>query len=172
MSDQDLGKKLVEEEEIQPFLYEYKCVTGISLRLLDRRGERPDFICSYRDGLVGIELARVMQASEEEQMSGLNAAILIQETVYTKEAKRASVGWRHANQTILVVQLMAAAAPETVIYLDERMMDEMSATGFREIWVADYSVMEPYNTVQLFGVKPARWRGLHPHCFQGMKPYG
>ena len=57
-------------------------------------------------------------------------------------------------------------------YLDDQLMDEMSETGFREIWICDYSLMDAYGTVQLIGVKPKRWRGSHPHRFYGRKPYG
>jgi hypothetical protein len=171
VSDNDLGKKLIEERELQPFLEEYANVTGITLQLVDRRGERPDFVCDSPTGLVGIELSRVMQKFEGK-LDGLDAAILLQEIVYNKEAKRASVGWRYANRTILVLQLIDADIAKVVKYLHVGLMDEISATGFREIWVADYTIMEPYDTVQLLGVKPSEWRGLHPHRFYGNKPYG
>ena len=58
MSDNELGKKLVEEEHLLQFLDAYKTVTGIALALRSR-GESPDFICAYPSGeLVGVELAR------------------------------------------------------------------------------------------------------------------
>jgi len=182
MSDHDLGKKLVEEEELQPFLDEYASVTGMTLRLSDRRGERPDFVCDKQGKLVGLELVQVMRnptererriiMGREEQIHGSDAAMLVQKAVYEKEAKRSSAGWRYAELSILVVQLRDSVGADVAKYLNEHVMNEMSATGFIEIWIADYTVMEPYGTVQLLGVKPARWRGLHRHRFYGMKPYG
>lgn len=61
---------------------------------------------------------------------------------------------------------------EMAEYLDDQLMDEMADTGFREIWIADDAPMEPYGTVQIIGVKPKRWRGVHQHRFFGRKPYG
>jgi hypothetical protein len=71
-----------------------------------------------------------------------------------------------------VVQLIGARGDEMFEYLDEEIMGEMASTGFCEIWIADSSPIEPYGTVQLFGVKPVRWRGSHRHRFFGRKPYG
>jgi hypothetical protein len=68
--------------------------------------------------------------------------------------------------------LIGSDGEEMADYLSEDIMDEMAATGFREIWVADYSPMEPYGEIQLIGVKPRRWRGLHRHALYGTNPYG
>lgn len=181
VSEQDLGKKLVEEMELEPFLDEYESITGIAL-LEVRRSERPDFLCMRNGEPVGLELVRAMRdpisrhwlagPSQDGQMSGLDAAILVQEAVYAKERKRVSLGWQYPDQTILVVQLMDAEVGAVTRHLDEELMDEMSSTGFVEIWVADYTVLDPHSTVQLLGVKPLCWRGPHPHRFYGMKPYG
>ena len=64
MSDQEYGKKLVEEIELEPFLKEYEWVTGFSLQLVGRT-ERPDFIVQRSDGIqLGIELTKVMRDPE------------------------------------------------------------------------------------------------------------
>jgi hypothetical protein len=96
----------------------------------------------------------------------------VQETLYRKDKKRASPGWQFPKSTILVIQLIGSDGEEMAEYLDDQLMDEMAGTGFREIWISDHSPMEPYGTVQLIGVKPKRWRGVHRHRFYGTKPYG
>jgi len=176
MSDADLGKKLAEEAYLLPFLDEYKAVTGVDLQL-DRSGERPDFICLRRGKPTGIELVRVVQnptlrLHREDQMDGLEAATRVQDVVYAKEAKRLSAGWSYPDRTILVVQLMDATLLDMALFLNEDRMKEVSTTGFLEVWVADYTLLEAFRTVQLFGVKPRRWRGVHPHRFRDRKPYG
>jgi len=107
-----------------------------------------------------------------DYLHGMDAASLVQEITYAKDKKRASPGWRYPKSTILVIQLIDSDGEEMANYLDDELMDEMAETGFREIWIADYSQMEPYSTIQLIGVKPKRLRGLHRHRFYGTKPHG
>jgi hypothetical protein len=97
---------------------------------------------------------------------------LVQDVAYAKDKKRASPGWHYPKFTILVIQLIGSDGDEMASYLNDQLMDEVAETGFREIWVADYSPMEPYGTIQLIGIKPKRWRGAHRHRFYGRKPYG
>ena len=64
MSDNDLGKKLVEEEHVLQFLAAYRVVTGRSLTICSRR-ESPDFIVTDVFGeVVGIEIARTPHVYE------------------------------------------------------------------------------------------------------------
>lgn len=177
----DNGKKMVEAIELEPFLDEYAHVTGSELTVV-AAGERPDFICKKQGRCFGIELVKAMQDHVEREwdiilrgeghLHGFDAAMLVQETVYLKEVKRASLGWRYPKSTILVIQLIGSDGEEMAQFLNDQLMDEMAATGFREIWIADYSPMDPYSTIQLVGVKPKRWRGAHQHRFFGTKPYG
>lgn len=177
----DDGRKMVEATELDPFLDEYEYVTGVELTVV-AAGERPDFICEKRGKRLGLELVKAMQDPGQRHwniifkgeglLHGLDAAILVQEATYKKEKKRASAGWRYPKSTILVIQLIGSDGEQMAKHLDEELMDEMAETGFREIWIADYSPMEPHGTVQLIGVKSKRWRGLHRHRFDGMKPYG
>jgi hypothetical protein len=181
VSDRDYGKKLAEEMDLEPFLDEYEHVTGIKLAGV-AGSERPDFICQRGRRRVGLELVKAMQDPVQRQweailgreglMHGLDAALLVQEIAFAKERKRASAGWQYAESTILVIQLIGSDGEEMAEYLDDQLMDEMAETGFREIWIADHSQMDPYGTVQLIGVKPRRWRGPHPHRYSEMKPYG
>ncbi|MEW6681641.1 MAG: hypothetical protein AB1451_01795 [Nitrospirota bacterium] len=182
MSDQELGKKLVEEMEFEPFPDEYRRITGLRLRQISR-SERPDIVCLRSDGIeVGIELTKVMEDPESRMWGRIlnrsdyadpvDAAIRLQEVVYRKEAKRSGGRWHLPDNIMLVLQLMDVPIEDVAPHLDEEIIDEMSGTGFFEIWVADYTVQEAYGTVQLFGIKPRQWRGLHNHAWSGMKPYG
>jgi hypothetical protein len=128
----DDGKKMVERDELDPFLEEYAHLTGSELRLIGA-GERPDFVCEKRGRRYGLEVVKAMQDPVQRDweiilgvdghLHGLDAAILIQETVYRKEGKRASAGWRYQKSTILVVQLIGSDGEETAAHLDDHVMD-------------------------------------------------
>jgi hypothetical protein len=177
----DDGKKMVESIELEPFLEEYAQVTGSKLMLV-AAGERPDFVCEKRGRLYGLELVKAMQNPVQRRLevilggtghlTGYDAMLLVQDAIYVKDKKRASPGWSYPKSTILVIQLIGSDGEEMAVHLDSQLMDEMSETGFREIWIVDYSPMEAYRTIQLIGIKPKRWRGLHQHRFFGTKPYG
>jgi hypothetical protein len=177
----DDWKKMNERDAAEQFVEEYTRVTGVPLTLIGA-GERPDFVCEKRGRRHGLELVRAMRDPVQRDwevilggdghLHGLDAALLVQEAVYVKDKKRASPGWRYPGSAILVIQLIGSDGEEMAEYLDDQLMDEMAETGFREIWVADYSPMEAYGEIQLFGVKPKRWRGIHRHRLYGTKPYG
>jgi hypothetical protein len=167
----------VEREGAESFLYEYTHVTGLEMTLVGI-GERPDFACEIEGQRYGLELVKVMLnpmlrgVGGDYHLNGQDAVSMIQDTVYAKEQKRTSVGWRFHESTILVLQLEDSDGEEVMEYLDEGLMDEISETGFCEIWITDTSTMEPFGNVQLIGIKPERWRGLHLHSSYGKKPYG
>ncbi len=177
----DDGKKMIERDEAQRFVEEYSRVTGVPLTLIGA-GERPDFVCEKRGRWYGLELVRAMRDPVQRHwevilggdghLHGLDAALLVQKAIYVKDKKRSSPGWRYPKAALLVIQLIGSDGEEMAEYLDEQIMDEVAGTGFREIWVADYSPMEEYGEVQLIGVKPKRWRGVHRHRLYGTKPYG
>jgi hypothetical protein len=177
----DDGKKMVEREDLYQFLEEYARVTGTQLIPI-AAGERPDFVCEKRGRRYGLELVKAMRNPVQRRwevilggtghLSGHDATLLVQDVAYAKDKKRASPGWSYPKSTILVIQLIGSDGEEMVVHLDNQLMDEMAETGFREIWIADYSPMEAYRTIQLIGVKPKRWRGLHRHRLFGTKPYG
>ena len=176
----DDGKKMVEREDAEQFLYEYTHVTGIDMTLV-AVGERPDFACEREGQRYGLELVKVMQnpetrraketLGEDSHFYSGDAALMVQEAVYAKEEKRASANWTFPDCTILVLQLVGGDGEELMEHLDEQLMDEMAQTGFSEIWIADDSTMAPFGNVQLIGVKPNDWRGLNRHSSFGKKPY-
>jgi len=182
VSDREYGKKLGEEMDLEPFLSAYRFVTGLDLEVIGL-GERPDFRCRRSDGVeLGVEVTRVMTDPEsrfwkrvlsgEEYADRVDTAIRLQELIYRKDAKRRSLGWILPQFTILVLQLMDCPLDEASCFLDKEVLSEVVATGFLEIWAADYTAMEAYNSVQLYGIKPPKWAGLHDHSMMGSKPYG
>ena len=182
LSDQENGKKQVEEMELEPFLKEYKCITGLTLQLVDR-SERPDFIAQRSDGTrLGIELSKIMRDPQSafwaRVLSGegfadpVETTIHLQELVYRKDAKRSGSGWTLPECTVLVLQLMDSSIDQLVLFLDDQVIKELNETGFFEIWLADYTILEAFGTIQLYGIKPKRWQGLHNHSRTGNKPYG
>jgi len=182
LSDQEYGKKLVEEIELEPFLKEYEWVTGFSLQLVGRT-ERPDFIVQRSDGIqLGIELTKVMRDPEstfwarvlngEEQADPIDTAIHLQELIYCKDIKRSGSGWTLPERTVLVLQLMDSSINQVVLFLNEQIIKELNETGFFEIWLTDYTILDAFGTIQLYGIKPKRWQGLHSHSRTGNKPFG
>ena len=182
LSDKQYGKKLVEEMELEPFLKEYEWITGLSLQLVGR-AERPDFIAQRSDGTeLGIELSKIMRdpksafwarvLSGEEFADPVESAIRLQELIYRKDAKRSGSGWTLPDRTVLVLQLMDSSIGQVAFFLDEQVIKELNETGFFEIWLADYTILEAFGTIQLYGIKPEKWQGLHDHSRTGNKPYG
>jgi len=182
LSDQQYGKKLVEEMELEPFLKEYEWITGLSLQLVGR-AERPDFIAQRSDGAeLGIELSKIMRdpqsafwarvLSGEEFADPVETAIHLQELIYRKDAKRSGSGWTLPDRTMLILQLMDSSIDQVVLFLDKQVIKELNETGFFEIWLADYTILEAFGTIQLHGIKPEKWQGLHDHSRTGNKPYG
>jgi hypothetical protein len=182
LSDQEYGKKLAEEMELEPFLKEYKCITGLALQLVNR-SERPDFIAQRSDGTrLGIELSKIMRdpqssfwarvLSGEEFADPVKTAIHLQELIYLKDAKRSGFGWTLPDRTVLVLQLMDSSIDQVVLFLDDQVIKELNETGFFEIWFADYTILDAFGTIQLYCIKPKRWQGLHNHSRTGNKPYG
>ena len=181
MSDQEYGKKLVEEMDLEPFLKEYEWVTGLALQLVNRT-ERPDFIVQCSDGTqLGIELTKVIRNPEstywarvlngEEQANPIDTAIHLQELIYRKDIKRSESNWKLSKRTVLLLQLIDSSIDQVVLFLDVQIIREINKTGFFEIWIGDYSILEAYGTIQLYGIKPKKWQGLHDHFNSGKKPY-
>jgi hypothetical protein len=182
LSDQDIGKKEVEENDLEPFLKEYERITNFSLKIIERT-ERPDFIVQRSDGTqLGIELTKVMRNPKstfwarvlngEEQADPIDTAIHLQELIYRKDIKRSQSNWKLSKRTVLLLQLMDSSIDQVTLFLDVQIIREINKTGFFEIWIGDYSILEAYGTIQLYGIKPNKWQGLHDHLNSGKKPYG
>lgn len=182
MSESDNGKKLVEGMALELFLAEYQHITGRHIEDYVP-SERPDFLCIDTAGdKFGIELVRVMLAPEslmwlrilkyEEFADPLDTYIRVQEAIDRKDYLRRTDGWSCPDNTVLVLQLMDSPIEAVAKFFCSEVIEVAEASGFSEIWVADYTVEEAYSTVQLYGIKPECYRGLHDRALGSSKPYG
>lgn len=171
---------MVEEEELDHFIEAYECTTGQRL-ILVRSEEHPDFICARTDGtLVGVELTRgegdvkVMESIELEHGEldfGYSALEEVFWSIDEKERLRRG-DWTLPNNSILVVQMFFYPASGIESFLTPDLQTDCAGYGFTEIWLADYTTVEPYGGVELFGLKPQKWWGYHERQDFLGKPYG
>ncbi|KUK86468.1 MAG: hypothetical protein XE03_1484 [candidate division TA06 bacterium 34_109] len=138
----------------------------------------------YRsDGVkLGIELTKIMRdpnsafwarvLNREEQAEPLESALNLQELIYDKDKKLSKPNWQFPDKTILLLQLMDSPIDHVVSLLDNEIIKEINETGFLEIWIGDYSILEAYGTIQLYCIKPKKLQGLHDHINTGKKPFG
>ena len=178
MSDNDLGKKLVEEEHLLQFLDAYHTITGTGLSL-QCRFESPDFLCDYPSGeLVGVELARSPHDYESRvddriwtdcTLPSFDLLASVATIIAGKERLRRSNGW---CSTILVVELLNYSFESLAWASDASCADDFADTGFLEIWLADHSTVEPFGEVRVIGLHPSRVCGLHYQPALEGKPFG
>lgn len=178
MSDNDLGKKLVEEEHLFQFLEAYETVTGVKLAIRSR-SESPDFICEYPTGeLIGVELARSPHDHDmavhdriwtDRTLSSFDLLASIYSMIAAKEHKRRLHGW---PKTILLIELLDYDFESLVWASDESVADDFADTGFYEIWIADHFTIEPFGQPRLIGLYPPSMFGLHHQPALEGKPYG
>ena len=181
MSEQELGKKMVEEMTLHLFLEAHRHATGETLTSLGR-SERPDFVCQRSDGtFVGLELTKLMRVPEsaswdrimngQEFRDAADANDDIWAMAEYKSRKLKTGNWRYADNTILVLQVMDCPLSDLYHYLEDGSSpDDYADLGFSEVWVADYSEVAAYRVIELFGLYPARWWGYQKRWRD--KPYG
>jgi hypothetical protein len=182
MSDQQMGQKMVEDEQLSDFLEAYEDVTGEALTVVGG-GESPDFICERENGeRVGIELTRPHDDYEmarwdriwavEHSMNDHDLLDAIHSIVAKKARKRAGVGWRLADNTILLVQLVDYTFASFGWFARECLADDFGDAGFAEIWLSDRTELDAFGTVRLIGLYPRRVWGTHYQDAFHRKPYG
>ncbi len=182
MSDQDVGKKMVEENELEYFIDAYKFVTGEKLVVI-HRSEKPDFVCERADGTcVGIELTKAVRDPEtahwdavlnhQEYMTSPAALNLVYERIAQKAEKTTKDDRIGINNTILVLQLMDCPLSELRNMLDSDLQKDFASYDFAETWIADYTGLDAYGDIELFGLSPLKWWGHHKRRNPYRKPYG
>lgn len=181
MSDQELGKKLVEGMELDPFLEAYEWTTKSALSIVES-GENPDFICARATGgIIGVELTKVMRRRDiarwerildrKEEMAPYDMLMELQPLLEQKEEARKTRYVGRVPQTMLVLQLVDGSL-DVLQHLLDGMNDEFKDHGFAEVWLADYSGLEAYGDIELFGLFPDQWWGYHQRPWPDGKPYG
>ncbi len=174
-------KKEAEEEALGYFLEAYERVTDQSITVVGLT-ERPDFICTRKDGSkVGVELAKVRRShpndilwdrliEKQEYMSIDNALKMLQEVATEKDKKRNEPDWMLPDAAILLIVLTDIPLTEIRNRIMSKNLPDLYATGFVEVWLADFTGLEAYDNVEFFCVQPAGWAGYYPRGLQ--KPYG
>ena len=182
MSDQEIGKKMVEEMELQYFLEAYEHATGEELTCIGS-GESPDFVCVRSDDReVGVELTAVRRSPDErwsdrvllrrDEQDSLDALDAVFGALDDKDRKRATHYKSFPGGTILVLQLLDCSLDSLSPLLSEDLQADFEENGFVEVWLADYTRVEPYRDVELFGLKPHAVWGRHDPPNPCPKPYG
>lgn len=181
MSDQEIGKKMVESVELGPFLEAYERATGSALSVIEG-GESPDFICVHASGeIIGLELTKVMRRRDvarwerildrKEEMAPYNMLMEVQALIEQKEGARKARYSARVPTTTLVLQLTDGSLDGLVQLLDG-LSDEFNDHGFAEIWLADYSGLEAYGDIELFGLYPESIWGYYRRPWPDRKPFG
>lgn len=182
MSDRELDRKMVEEEELLYFLKAYNIAVKDKLFFGFGRNERPDFICYRSDGsLAGVELVRVMRDPRDAQvghildrqefMDGEEALEILYHMIEKKDRKRHQPDWDLPDNTILVLQFVDCPISNLNL-LDDTLKRDFESYGFEEIWIADYTGEEAYGVIELFCLYPPEWWGFYERPSPGRKPYG
>jgi hypothetical protein len=182
MSDQEIGKKEVERDELAFFLDAYQQATGERLEIV-ASGENPDFICVRSDGsFVGIELTKIRRdprvahfeqlLERKDCMGDYEMLEFIAYQLDRKEKARAKRYVKKVRETMLVLQLVDGSLGDGLRRMLEGLEADFADHGFVEVWLADYSGEEAYGDIELFGVYPQiRW-GFHERAWSDRKPYG
>lgn len=182
-SDQDMGKKESETDDLVPFLGARQFVTGNRLSWISGiNTECPDFICAREDGSnIGVELTKVTEDYEAASLENLRYGevnIYPYKTLETihylidrKEKARVKRYFEKVKENILVLQLVDGSFDQLRGYFDDLEVDFVSH-GFAEIWLADYSGLEAYGDIELFGLFPSQWWGFHSRPWPERKPFG
>lgn len=182
MSNQQMGKKECERIDLDYFIDAYEWVTGERLAELGP-SESPDFICSRATGQkTGVELTEVRRGLWEAlwdrildrkyEADAQDTLDRIFALIEKKDIARSTTYGNWADKTILVLQLCDCSLWSLRHFLTDDIRDDFSGYGFVEIWLADYTEIEAYGDVELFGLFPAKWWGYHQRENPLRKPYG
>lgn len=182
MSDQQMGKKEKEGIGLDYFIDAYEWVTCERFTELCSC-ESPDFICARATGHeIGVELTEVRRGLwdalwdrildrkyEADAQATLDRIFML---IQKKDNIRSTNYGNWADKTILLLQLCDCSLWSLRKFLTDDIREDFSAYGFLEIWLADYTGIEAYRDIELFGLFPAKWWGYHQRQNPYRKPYG
>ena len=182
MSDQQTGKKEIEREDLHSFIEAYKWVTS-ELLTEHSMNECPDFICARSNGQkVGLELTKVMIDPESAQWDRIlnnkyeqdpgDTMDRISGLLADKENKRSKNYGQWTDNTILVLQLYDCSLSSLKGFITDDLQRDFTENGFVEVWLADYTGIEAYRNIELFGLFPPEWWGYHQRENPCQKPFG
>ncbi|HEY4784079.1 MAG TPA: hypothetical protein VIH54_19820 [Chthoniobacterales bacterium] len=170
-----------ELEDLTYFLRARQSAIGEQLSVVCD-GEAPDFICRRPNGaLIGVEHTRVIYNPERDDVliachsydpDSDNFEILYDSAVAlaNKEAKRRKPHWKHATETILVLDLVNRFRLEEWPE-DNSLASEFSDAGFIEVWISDHASIETHGEVTAIGLFPKEIWGIRGQGYLGAPPY-
>ena len=85
-----------------------------------------------------------------------------------KDITRAQNYGEWADKCMLVFQIRECPISEIIPYI---VKEDYDSHGFTELWIADYSTLDAYGAIELFGLSQQMW-GYHKNPSCGGKPYG
>jgi len=179
VSDQEMGKKMVEREELYQFLEAYEQATGEKFPKMCC-SETPDFVGEDENGRsVGIELTQLKFSPDhmfvrryiekQDWVSDEDAFWRILELLAKKDTKLKNGNWPQCERKILVIQLVDYPLSEL---LPNCTTDKPHDQSFSEIWFADYTITDMYGGVDLFPIVHPNLEGYFPVASENKKPYG
>lgn len=174
-------KKDDEASQLALFIEAYERATGTTLEI-QADNERPDFICQRSNGtIVGVELNKITRSPNDIQWQAIvkklpymdagEAFDRLSDQLMTKEAKRGEPDWKLPDNTILVFELMDIPLAELEPLLYPGSLPDLDQVGFTEVWIADYSEIEAYGSVELYALQHPTLSG-HQHINKYKKPWG
>jgi hypothetical protein len=180
-SDQDNAKKAHEQYLAEYFIEARSDAIGSTLHIL-HGDENPDFVCSDDKGArIGLEVAQVTRGpidsfwarilNGEIELDPFDAGAMIYSLIERKELARQERYSKKVDRCILMLALVNAPLDRLFVAL-EGLEDDFSSHGFEEVWLVDYSGLDAYRNVELFGLHPAANWGHHERPNAHTKPYG
>lgn len=175
-------KKDSESNNLNYFIESYNALTGIDIQIY-KQSERPDFICQFpKDEKVGIELTKIIRDPRDKQWDMIlnrrefihaeDAISMILDQIFDKNKKLQENDWCLPNNTILVIELYAISLSDIFPVLTVDNFSDVFSLNFKEIWLGDYTQVEPFNCIDLFCIAPAKMFGTYTKFNQFKKPYG
>lgn len=180
-SDQDIAKKAHERHLAEYFISARCDVTGKALQIL-HSDENPDFICVNTDAVeIGLEVVQVTRGPIDSfwacildgqiELDPFYTSSMIHSLIERKELARKKRYSKKVDQCILMLALVNSPLQKLFVAL-EGLQDDFLSHGFEEVWLVDYSGLDAYRNVELFGLYPAEQWGHHERPNAYAKPYG
>lgn len=169
--DTDIGKRMVEEMNLEAFVDSYPLVTGRSLEIIGG-GEAPDFEALIDGVPMGLELTEIRDADDPDDYLA---------EVFRIADKKASSYRRHGSFASRPIMLVCHSDGLPFFDFQDAMShtywEDFDLLGFAEIWLMDlsaayYSAQDPRRPADLFGLTPKQWRGFHRIGMKDRKPFG
>lgn len=180
----ELLKKEREKLDLEAFLPSYHRATGVVLTIEEApEDDHPDFIVTRSDGLtVGIELTAIREQGPpdtplfREIITGTrerDCEDALDDMWQSIERKSGKIRNYRTEYNILILQNVEASFASLCDGAMEIPVEDFSSTGFREVWLADYSELRSgrHRDVELLGLYPKELRRLIERSDHDRKPY-